>query len=143
METAPLQQQLSACIQAGLEQHDFARPVTPETSVTDTYADTAAAAVVRYLLASGWLITNAPGDWSWGRRPDEAELEELLRSSVRYPLLTAKRPPRRRGEVEMRDYHRRIAEDVARHLLQGGWSLAPALAKKPPTRPHSTPMTRA
>jgi hypothetical protein len=136
-------QQLSACIQAGLEQYEFARPVTPQTSVSDAYADDATSAVVRHLIASGWLITNAPGDWSWGWKPDGAELKELLRSSVRYPLLMAQKPPRRRGEVEMRDHRRSVAEDVARHLLQGGWTLAPALAKKAPIRPHSTPMTRA
>jgi hypothetical protein len=53
----------------------------------------------------------------------------------------AKKPPRWRSEVEMRDYRRSVAEDVARHLLQGGWTLA--LAKKAPIRPHSTPMTHA
>jgi hypothetical protein len=97
----------------------------------------------RHLLASGWLIANASGDWSWAEGRSRLSFDELLRSSVRYPLLMARKPPRRHGEVEMRDYHRLVAEDVARHLQQSGWTLAPALAKKPPTRPHSTPMTRA
>jgi hypothetical protein len=138
MDTPPLQQLLADCIRDALEQHQFAKPQTRNTNITDAHADTAAAAVVRHLVASGWLITNASGDWSWGRKLDEAEFGEVLRSSLRYPLLMARKPPRRRGEMEMGDYRRSVAEDVARHLLRSGWMLAPALAKKPPTRPHST-----
>jgi hypothetical protein len=66
------------------------------------------------------------------------ELEEALRRSLRFPLLKAKKPPRRRSEAEVPDYHRAVAEDVARHLVQGGWSLAPALVKEPPLPPPSS-----
>jgi hypothetical protein len=67
MDTLSLQTQLAACIQAALEQHKFARPATPDTSVTDAYASMAAAVVVNRLIAAGWICTNQPGDWDYGQ----------------------------------------------------------------------------
>ena len=90
---------------------------------------------MRHLEADGWLLTNAAGDWSWQRELGTDELEEALRSSPRFPLLMAPKPPRRRDDAEMARYHAAVAKDVVRHLMEGGW----ALAKKPPSRPHSTP----
>jgi hypothetical protein len=68
----------------------------------------------------------------------KANPDEALRSSLRFPLLMAKKLSRRHAEVEMRDYHRAVAEEVARNLVQGGWSLAPALVKEPPLPPPSS-----
>ena len=139
MDRNELQQQLIACIEAALREHQFAPPRTPDTSITDAYADTATEAVMRHLQAAGWLLTNEPGDWSWRREMSPDELKEALRSSLRFPLLMAPKPPRRRDEAEMGRYHAAVAQAVVRRLVEGGWSLALTLAKKPPTRPHSTP----
>ena len=94
---------------------------------------------MRHVQAEGWLLTNELGDWSWGRKLGADELEEALRSSLRFPLLMAPKPPRRRDDAEMARYHAAVAKAVVRQLVQGGWSLARALAKKPPAKPHSTP----
>jgi hypothetical protein len=139
MDRKELEQQLLASVEAALRQHQFARPKTPDTSITDAYADAAAEAVMCYLQAAGWLLTNAPGDWSWRREMSPDELKDALRSSLRFPLLMAPKPPRRRDDAGMARYHAAVAKDVVRHLVEGGWSLALSLAKKPPNKPHSTP----
>jgi hypothetical protein len=138
MGTDTLQQQLAACIKTALEQHGFSKPKTPDTSITDAYADAATAVVMRHLQAAGWTLVKGSGDWSPDRVTGPAELEEMLRRSLRFPLLKAKKRPRRRDDAEMADYHRAIAEEVARHLVQGGWSLAPALVKNAPLPPPSS-----
>jgi hypothetical protein len=138
MGTDMLQHQLAACIRSALEQHQFARPQTPDTRITDAYASAAAEAVLLHLLAGGWLLTKAAGDWSWSGEMSASELEEALRSSLRFPLLKARKPPRRRDAASMDQYHSRTAEDIGRHLLRDGWSLAPALLKKPTLPRHST-----
>jgi hypothetical protein len=101
MDTQSLQQQLATSIEAALRQHQFARPNAPDTSITDAYADAATEAVMRHLQADGWLLTNAPGDWSWRCEMSPDELQEALRSSLRFPLLMAPKPPRRRDDAEM------------------------------------------
>jgi hypothetical protein len=137
MGTDTLQQQLANCIKTALEQHRFAKPNTPDTSITDAYANEATAAVMRHLQAAGWVLVKGSGDWPSTYDMGPTELEEALRRSLRFPLLKTKKPPRR-GEAEVRDYHRAVAEDVARHLVQGGWSLAPALVKNAPLPPPSS-----
>jgi hypothetical protein len=59
MDEIHLEQQLAADIETALRQYRFARPTTPDTSITGAYADGAAMAVTRYLLTSGWTLTNA------------------------------------------------------------------------------------
>ena len=93
---------------------------------------------MRHLQAAGWLLTNEPGDWSWRREMSPDELKEALRSSLRFPLLMAPKPPRRRDDAEMARYHAAVAGNVVRQLVEGGWSLARTLAKKPSTPRHST-----
>jgi hypothetical protein len=139
METTELEQQLLASIETALRQHQFARPKTPDTSITGAYADTATETVMRHLQADGWLVTNASGDWPWRREMSPDELREALRSSLRFPLLMAPKPPRRRDDTKMARYHAAVAMNVMRHLVEGGWSLALSLVKKPPNKPHSTP----
>ena len=130
MDRKELEQQLAASIEAALRQHQFASPRTPDTSITDAYADAATEAVMRHLQAEGWLLTNAPGDWSWGRKLGEDELEEALRSSLRFPLLMAPKPALRRDDAEMARYHAAVAKDVVRRLVEGGWSLAPGAGEE-------------
>lgn len=129
MDTDTLQHQLAACIRAALAQRGFARPMTPDTSITDAYATNAAEAVLRHLQGAGWVLVPAASEMG------AAELEETLLSSLRFPLLMAQIPPRTRT---LSVYHAAVAEAVVKHLLQGGWRLAPALVKKPPTPRHST-----
>ena len=66
MDPRDLQRQLAADIETALRQHQFALPRTADTAITGAYADAATEAVLRHIEAAGWLLTNAPGDWSWG-----------------------------------------------------------------------------
>jgi hypothetical protein len=56
VETDTLQQQLVACIKAALEQHRFAKPNTPDTSIIDAYSNEATAALIRQLQAAGRVL---------------------------------------------------------------------------------------
>lgn len=134
-----LQLRLEHAINAVLARLDFAPPASRDCNITDAYAGAAADAVLQQLEADGWLLVKGPGEWPDFRDMNAAELRACLRSSLYFPLLKARKPPRRRDPAEVECYHGQVAADVAAHIVLSGWKLAPAIVKQAPTRGHSTP----